>query len=563
MRKKILYPLLILCMTSCNYLDFDETSNLRDEQTVYKYFNNIRSMLTNVYSYMPQDLGVLGGAMRDCATDDAEYANIAGAVQDFNTGNWSPLRTIDTKWELYNGIRAANGFIESMKTVDLSRFQSSPSYKNESTQLKYYPYQARLLRAFYFFELARRYGDIPMPLEVLEVSEANTIGKTPFADVIGFIVAECNDCAANLPATYLTAELANESGRVTSGFAMALKSKALLYLASQLHNPQMDRQRWKDSAQAALDIINTNLYKLEGAGKAVNNLSSKEVVLLRMNGDNNSFELSNFPLRLTYGSRTGTLARGTFPSQNLAEAFETAAGYPVTLGSFGWESDDPAFDPSNPYANRDPRLAQTILANGMQFKGVRIELFEGGTDDLQVTAGGSPTGYFLRKYLQESTSFTPGSLVTNKHFWVIYRYAETLLTYAESMVEAFDSPDYTDATFTQSARWALNQVRANASMPDVTVAGKEEFTEKLRNEWRVEFAFEDHRFWDIRRWKTGRQTQRELYGVKILPGSSGTLVFSKFLYENRAWDDKMNLFPIMQTELFKNPNLAPQNPGWN
>lgn len=220
---------------SCNYLDFDETNGLNTHDNIYKYFDNTKQMLTNVYSYIPQDFGAVEEAMRDCASDDAEFGNTGGGVQDFNNGNWSALRTHDTAWSLYNGIRAANEFIASIADVDFSRFEYGPSYPNWERQLRYFPYEARMLRAFYFFELARRYGDIAMPTRVLTIEEANTIGKMSFDEVIGFIVAECDACAAdgNLPNTYV-GEPGNETGRITRGFALALKSKALLYAASEL-----------------------------------------------------------------------------------------------------------------------------------------------------------------------------------------------------------------------------------------------------------------------------------------------------------------------------------------
>ena len=113
-----------------------------------------------------------------------------------------------------------------------------------------------------------------------------------------------------------------------------------------------------------------------------------------------------------------------------------------------------------------------------------------------------------------------------------------------------------------SALWAINEVRKNADMPLLTSMGKEEFLERLYNEWRVEFAFEDHRFWDVRRWKIADTTQRELYGVKIEKQQNGTLSFYKNLYESRTWRDCMYLYPIPQSELYKNTNLNPQNAGW-
>ena len=545
---------------SCHFLDFDETDGLYTHEDIYKYFDNTKQMLTNVYSYIPQDFGAIDGAMRDNACDDAECGNAGCDVQDFNNGNWSSLSTHDTAWSLYDGIRAANGFIASIADVDFSRFEHSTGYENMEKQLRYFPYEARVLRAFYFFELARRYGDIAMPTRVLSIAEANTIGKTAFHDVIAFIVAECDECASdgNLPDTY-AGQPGNETGRVTRGFALALKSKALLYAASELHNPSMDEDRWKVSAGAALDLIESGLYSLDPEDKC-NNVSSPEIVLMRMNNDDYNFELRNFPVRFIEGRRSGVVS-GTFPTQNLVDAFQTKNGYTVTLGETGWECDDPQFNVLTPYRNRDPRFARTILANGSSFKGSTIAVYDGGQDDAAIAEGGSPTGYFLRKYIQESTVLNPNNSVTNKHHWIVYRYAETLLTYAESMIGAFGDPDYSDATYKHSARWALNQVRSNAGMPDVTVSGKDAFIDALRNEWRVEFAFEDHRFWDVRRWKIGDATQRRINGVTITRNGSG-YNYRRTLCESRTWNDRMYLYPIPQSELYKNGNLNPQNVGW-
>ena len=550
--------LLSMAVVSCNFLDFDETNGLKTKEDMYKYYNSVEQMLTHVYSYMPKDLGAISGAMRDCASDDAEYGKTGASVQYFNNGSWSAVNTVDDAWSLYYGIRAANSFIDEVAKVDLSRYEHNSQYANWVKKMAYFPYEARVLRAHYFFELARRYGDIAMPLAVLDTDGANTIAKTSFQDVIDFIVAECDECAQLLPDSYKN-EPGAQIGRVTKGFAMAVKSKALLYAASPLHNEAADKELWKASAKAALDIINTNIYTLDPAGCANNNTSA-EVVMVVMGGDSQSFELNNFPIRFTEGERTGATA--TFPSQNLVDEFRTVNGYKVTLENFGWVCDDPEFDAQNPYANRDPRFARTVLANGMSFKGSTIEVFEGGADYAEVTAGGSPTGYFLRKYIQESTSFVPDKSVTNKHHWIVYRYAETLLTYAESMVNAFGDVNYTDDTYTHSALWALNQVRANSSMPLMESCSAQEFVQALRSEWRVEFAFEDHRFWDVRRWKIADETQRELIGVNIQKAKDGTLSFYRQVYENRKWADKMYLYPIPQSELFKNSNLYPQNIGW-
>ena len=557
--KKILYLLsAVLLLAGCNFLDFDETSGNYTREDMYATYSNIRSMLTNVYGYMPnKDIYDVGSALRDCGSDDAEYADPDASVQRFNNGNWSALSTVDDKWSLYNGIRAANEFLASYETIDLSKYRYDGNYDNWQEHLKYYPFQARALRAYYLFDLARRYGDIPVPTTVLSIEEANSIEKTPFDQVVDFIVAECDDCIEGLPTTYANM-YNNEYGRVTKGFAMALKAKALLYAASPLHNPSGDKAKWLKAAQAAQAIIDSGLYRLD-PGDVCNNIESPEAIFLIMRSESQNLERYNFPLRFTEGARTSMA--GTFPTQNLVDAFQTAGGYDITLTANGWTTDDPDFDLSTPYEGRDPRFARTVLANGMAFKGATIETWEGGADYSATRSDlGSPTGYYLRKYIQESTSFTPENQVQNKHHWIVFRYAEFLLAYAEAANEYFGNPSQTDGTLHLSAADALNQVRANAGMPDVTATSAEAFRQAVQREWRVEFAFEDHRFWDVRRWKLG-STQGQIDGVHITKAGN-KLEYSRMTVERRTWSDKMYLYPIPQAELFVNTNLNPQNTGW-
>ena len=558
--KKILCILsAALLAAACNYLDFDESSSQYSREDMYKTYSNIQKMLTNIYSYMPnKDIADVGSALRDCGSDDAEYADLDASVQRFTNGNWSALQTVDTKWTLYYGIRAANEFLESVQTVDLSLYRYDSKYQQWLEHINYYPYEARVLRAYYFFELARRYGDIPMPLKMLTAEEANEIGKTPFADVISFIADECTECAANLPDTYV-GMLDDEFGRVTRGFALAVKAKALLYAASPLHNPSGDKAKWLEAAKAAKDIMDLGIYTLDPAEKA-NNYASPENIMVIMRSESSSFEKYNFPVRFTEGQRTSIA--GSYPTQNLVDAFQTINGYDITLTAAGWQTSDPAFDITKPYENRDPRFARAILANGMSFKGSTIETFVGGRDYSATRSDlGSPTGYYLRRYIQESTSFVPEAEVANKHQWVVYRYAEALLSYAEAVNEYLGGPAATDGTLTMSALDALNLVRANAGMPDVSASSQDAFREAVRREWRVEFAFEDHRFWDVRRWNIGQSTQTQVDGVEIVRNGS-SFTYSRKTVRNRTWAARQNLYPIPQSELFCNTNLNHQNTGW-
>ena len=279
-----------------------------------------------------------------------------------------------------------------------------------------------------------------------------------------------------------------------------------------------------------------------------------------MRSESSDFELYNFPIRFVNGKRTSM--SGTYPTQNLVDAFQTLAGYDVTLEDDGWHCDDPAFDATKPYEGRDPRFARAILADGMTFKGVSIETFVGGADYSDTRSGlCTPTGYYLRRYIFENTSFESESSVKNKHSWIISRYAEILLSYAEAMNEYY-GPDGKDGDLNITAREALNQIRDNAGMPPVTVMGKDAFRAAVQREWRVEFAFEDHRFWDVRRWKIAPETQVQIYGVTIYKAGDGTKTYEPKIVETRTWAERQYLYPIPQSELFCNPNLAPQNLGW-
>jgi hypothetical protein len=147
----------------------------------------------------------------------------------------------------------------------------------------------------------------------------------------------------------------------------------------------------------------------------------------------------------------------------------------------------------------------------------------------------------------------------------MFRYAEVLLNYAEAMNEAFSSPTYKDATFTLSAVEAINLVRKRTGVALIAIPNTintVDFRAKVRNERMVELAFEDHRFWDIRRWMIGPETVA-IKRTKIVKNNTTpvTFTYTTFTTNNRVWDDKMYFYPIALSEIYKNRNLQ-QNPGW-
>ena len=548
-REYIKYSLIgLLTLTmSCDYLDYDETSYNRKDD-VFADFGRTKSFLTGIYSKLPTDFNSIDGAMRSSATDEAEHVWDLSNVQKFNDGSWSAIQPLDNVWgDMYEGIRAVNLFLSESAGQEFPEERFNEDYGEMMEQFAMYPYEARFLRAFFYFELIKRYKDVPLITEVLTPGEAQLVDQDSFDDVVDFIAQECDEIAEVLPDDYGDFSSAQETGRATRGAAMALKSRVLLYAASPLHNDANNIALWVEAANAAKAIIDSGWYSLEGNySNVVNNLTSSELILGRREGDSNGFERRNFPIGYEGGNT------GTCPTQNLVDAYEMVeTGLPIT---------DPAsgYDPIFPYAGRDSRLAQTVILNNSIWKGQVVESFYGGANGLP-KANATKTGYYLKKYVIEAVSLAPTNTTERRHTWVLFRFAEVLLNYAEAMNEAYGPEDA--STLGMTAIEAVNMVRQRAGMPDFPVGlSKDEFRTKVRNERRVELAFEDHRFWDVRRWRIGQQTT-DIYAMNIARNPYGGFAYEKILLETRVYQDYMSLYPIPQAEIYKNSNLE-QNPGW-
>lgn len=541
---------MMVSLAGCDYLDFDESIG-KEQEDMYSYFENISSLATYVYSQLPQDFGAVNGAVRDAATDNAVYTWNSNPVYNIYNGSWSPLTPVDDVWTAYYGaIRAANSFLENYSLEKLNRLQWNANYEENIKKAKMYVHEVRALRAFYYLELAKRYGDIPLLTRTYQVDEINQVKETPFDQVIDFIDRECSEVAPELPVSHT--EFYNETGRVTRGMALSVRARALLYAASPLHNPTGDKQKWEKAATASYAIIKEGWYSLpsidndplysKNGGNDV--LKSSQLIFERRNGASNSFESLNLPIGYENGNS------GSTPTQNLVDAYELNDGTP-----FDWNNPRHS---ARPYVNRDPRFYKTILYNGSSFMESTVETFEGGRNAAPIN-GATLTGYYLKKYMNETVSLSPTAPSSKPHHFILFRYAETLLNYAEAM-DVLGGADYTVADrLPMSARTAVNQVRTAAGMPAIDDNG-EDFTRRLRNERRVELAFEDHRYWDLCRWKEG-ELMKDIYGVKIIRKGRNKYSYSRIKIQSRVWEPKMYLYPIAQEELYKNPNLT-QNSGW-
>ena len=541
----------LLTTTSCDFMDCDESDNYT-LQEIQGSYNRVKQFVTSIYGYQPSDFCNMHGAMVDAATDDAIHVYESSAIQRIVNGTWSANYTVDDKFAYYyNAIHDANYYLTTLSGLTFDTWENGDDYQDWMQNYDNYQYQVRFLRAYFYFELVRRYQNVPLITKPLSQTEANQIEPSSAQEVLKFIINECTEIAPKLPIKSTSIAQA-ENGRATRAMAMALKSRAALYAASPLYSTNGDNAKWTEAAKASHDIIASagelglgldtyaNLFKSK-------NYNSKEVILCRPTGTSKTFEQANYPMGVTGGNTT------TCPTENLASAFEMKDGR-----AFDWN--DPTMK-ANPYKDRDPRFYLTIVHNGMLWPAKKaVDISEGGANGLPLT-NATTTGYYMRKYVDNSISFEAGSTTAATHHnWILFRYAEVLRNYAEAMIHVNGNCDYKDATYTMSAREALNAVRKRAGIPEVAACSQDEFLTRVKHERRVEMAFEGQRFWDLRRWKNLDET-KNIYAVRITH-HDGVLSYEKTLLSERSVSNKLYFYPIANVELFKNKKLV-QNSGWD
>lgn len=399
----------------------------------------------------------------------------------------------------------------------------------------------RTSHGHYYAELIKQYGGVPI---VESQYAANKfIPRSSYDQIVEYIVKEIDDHKGKLAVDW--ASFSERNGRFTLGAALAIKARVLLYAASPLHNPDNDVEKWKKAAAAAYDIIsNPDLnYSLDSDYGAYfqgnRSLSSPETIYVVRREQSNAMESNNYPIATPGG------ASGVTPTQNLVEAYE-------------WVGDPVAGDP---YANRDPRLAASVVTNGSTWNGHVIDQSPGGRHDMSAP-NASKTGYYLKKFLTDNLDLTQGAKV--QHNWVSYRYAEVLLNYAEAMNEAY-GPDQAPGDYALTALDALQLVRDRASLqlPIVTAATRDEFREAVKHERRIELAFEDHRYWDLLRWKDAMEVlNKPVRGVKVTKTGEGKWSYTQTEVATRTFLERNYYMPFTRSEVENSNHTLEQNPGY-
>jgi starch-binding outer membrane protein, SusD/RagB family len=507
----------------------------------------------------------------DAASDDAISASLTvSGVQQIATGAYSAATpNADDDWtQMYAAIRDNTIFINDIYRVPLNE-----KLPNGQPALPTYRSEARFLRAWAYLQLVKRYGGVPLLGDtVFTITTPAQVPRNSFSDCINYIVSECTNIQDSLRTVAMITGATY--GRITQGAALALKTEALMLAASPLYNggniapsnpltgyTNYDATRWQLAAQAAQAVMNSGIYSLMSNFEDVFITQAQPVgantesIYWMQVGQNTSVETDNSPIG--YSSEG---ARGyTSPTQNLVDAFPTDSGYAIT---------DPAsgYDPANPYNNRDPRLLSTIFCNGVSLWLNRyVQTYDGGLDKPGGTVVQTKTGYYMRKFMGDFEQVTGspqfGSTV---HDWIYCRYAGILLDFAEATNE-FSGP----SSAVYNVLFQLRQragifpgtngyygLPMNMDQPTMRAA--------IQNERRCEMAFEEQRFFDIRRWQiaSAAYNTAPLVGMDIQYQPNQPLTYNRVPVLTTSFKaPAMYLYPIPYSQVVKDPQMQ-QNPGW-
>ena len=545
--KKIIYILVaILALNSCDVLDMkplDKVSDAdvwEDSALIELYVNASYNSINHEFSqHMLSD-----------ASDETycihNWANF-WVIQkgEMTSDNVTGISEKINYWKsAYSNIRTINVFFD--------RIDDAPVETDLKNRMKG---EMKFIRAWIYANLIWRYGDVPLITDLFELNQDYKVKRDSYSDCVDFITKELDEAMTWLPAKSSSETL----GRATGDACKALKARVLLYAASEQNNPSHSKEKWEAAAEATKAVLDAG-YSLGNDYQSVFLEDNDEIIFARYFTQANSTDFMLFNGR--NGSNGWT---GENPTQNLVNAYEMTNGELPYLNEELPLKINPAsgYDESNPYAGRDPRLDASILHDGSMWAGRETETWHGGLDSPESSIGSwnaSKTAYAFKKFMVESIP-PSGSSVKPENPWIFFRLAEFYLNYAEAIYRYLGAAGATDNEFRMSACAAINKVRqrSDVQMPDFPDnISNTEFWERYKKERMVELAFEQHRFWDVRRWKEGGFTK--IGRMQITQKEDGNFLYER-TNKSLVWDDKMYFFPIPASEMRKNPNLS-QNPGW-
>ena len=600
----IFYLIGLLAFCSCDDMFQPADENNRQMEDLAKESSYAHGLLMYGYDRLPY----ITTTQTDIATDDAVTNLKTSSYLTMATGTWASDNNPMSQWNnCKDGIQYVNNFLQIVET---SSWAPSAASKQQMfvDRLKGEAFGLRAILYYYLLQAHGGYADdgvlygVPLLTTPEDGSSDFNQPRATFADCVKQCFADCDSAMALLPFEYKDIE--NESeipakyvalGANFSGYNLVFgdKSRNLLsgkvaeavkaQIALLAASPAFRDQSGVTSAEAATLCANVlkHIGGMEGFDPTGNlnwySSAYKNVlegtapipeILWRADRDQNTTqETDNFPPSL-YGSGRVN------PTQNLVDAFPMRNGRPITDPNSG-------YNPNDPYANRDPRLADDIIFNGMTYK--RADIITGtypnaageSYDNLNNSIGSSTrSGYYLKKLLRDDVSISPGSTLEQYHLYPRIRYTEMFLAFAEAANDAWGpKADPTGIGFTaydvikairERAGLATNEIGNPLPEGDVYLeecaASQAQMTELIRNERRIELCFENKRFWDLRRWMLPlNETAR---GMRVDSDDNGNLSYHIIDVDQRQYDNSYQCYgPIPKGEILKWSNLK-QNKGW-
>jgi hypothetical protein len=589
-----------------SFLDKAPEENTSLEQT-FAERAYVERWLYNIYSGIPIEMNLhlnvqknpfVGGSDEMEITSDVAWANL------INSSSVSAASNFEVWGNTAVFTRRCNLFFENIHLTP-----ATAQEKREWTG------EVHFLRAFFNFMAVRMYGPIPLYDHSLGIeTDFTKIERATFQQCVDFIVEDCDRAIEMLPAR----QMPNRYGRANAAAAYALKARMLLYAASPLYNgnpdysefvnaagekmfPDYSRDRWQRAADAAKECIDFcegllpgtkaeyRLYEAASGDPAdsheelFTNNHNIEVIYANNVGQNLDFEQCVNPVSANGRSQYAPtqqmvdayrMSDGSLPflTDTRGQVAYSASGQPTvnqlsgyTESGFAAEADPKgnyAANASNMFVGREPRFYAHINFCGRIWKGTLLEMWNTGKDGAKSAGANlSKTGYLMRKYADEGSVTGTATPILKARSWIWFRLGEVYLNYAEALNEAKDVMDVEVYTY-------LNRVRVRGGLPEIADTprrSQEEMRQLIRQERRVELAFETHRFFDVRRWKIAEYTDAgSVYGLNVNGGNSlaDPEFYQRTMVERRRFIAPRNyLFPIWRTEREKDPALI-QNPGY-
>ncbi|KAA0988908.1 RagB/SusD family nutrient uptake outer membrane protein [Dyadobacter aurulentus] len=537
---KSLFLLLLLAQFSCSdFLEVESREQVSDA-TLWQTSGNADLFLNNVYSGLPGPFNTYDPG--ENFTDNAmNGVNGTASRTLYANSVYTPSNTPNV-WNLYNSIRAANLFITKATASQLP---------DDWKKLRIA--EARFVRAYYYMLLWTNHGGVPIITDVLNQNEQGDEifrARNTAEETYQFIVTECAAIANDLPATA-------QAGRASKGAALTLQGFCELYQASPLYNPSNDKAKWLQAAQTNKKVMDLASYTL---------FPNYETMLLEASNNNSEIIFTKQYLGGTSlgGGKEGLQGPwivggiqraygGVNPTQELVDEYAMANGLPIS---------DPAsgYDPQKPYTNREKRFYQSVIYDGAFWVDQEMVMKQGvgsrNATDLSNTNEATNTGYYLKKGLDPKYAVNGDHKLSSANF-VIFRYAEVLLSYAEAQNEAV-GPD-------ASVYEAINAVRKRSELPALKAGlTQAQMRVAIHRERRIELAFEEKRWYDLMRLKLAEKNLNGSVHAMVIEQTGGKWVYKVVPAPDGArafFANKNYLFPIPQNAIDRNSKLT-QNPNY-